>query len=852
MINPPPFVPPHEPPVLGPAPAPGIPAEPVYRKRIVPFVFSDDQRFLLVFQKDIDAWPVVWEQSVAVYDAATGAKAAELESPYAPDEWFDVQYKQINDVMYLAHPKHPPMRLERGLNAAGDAAQWRLFRVEFDMPPLLDENVTDISMKFTPDVEHDVSDTGLREGVLESNVEFFHSLMVGGYFKLSHMRESAGVRIALDVNVPVVGVADGRPDGIYYYRRTGSIIVFGPTVYWGSWVECSKDEYEYSLNHLYKDNSTFAGDMRWQVMVNIVGNGVDDYGILSNEIELQGNWSLVTTEHWYGDLYLQVSRDNGTTWETIRHYEGNSDRNINNTGNEKEWCLMRLRFKCAGDPFDSKIWGGARPGGYARPNAYLESEEAYIHGLVRVTQFVDPNTVRVVEVKHVSGVEPTKVWAQSAWSEARGYPACVGLFEQRMFWANTREKPNTIWASCIDDFENFEYGDKDSDAFVIALAATEQNGIMWLDSLRRFHAATKSRDFSITGGEQDGTPISATSLLIRSESVSGATNAQPVAMDDVLLFVGRSGVRLHELAYSLERDGYIGNDISMLAPHLLEAGVVQLAYARQPDNIIYCLMQDGSLAAMSYAPAEKVNAWARIKLAEGLGTVESICVTPGKYADEVWVCGRRGVMRMASGLGDEADVHLDAAAVVTGEGEGKGVEDWGFYAGGRDADGLGYNWPYPNFDCVVFCKNGSRLHFRNQNFSFDEGDGMYKYYFPREVKGAQRCVIGLPYTGELETMPVDAVFQDGPVAGMMRRIVSVTPNFYETVSCRIGRREAMPPVNFRTTADRMDSLNAPFSGYTMPLAWPAGSSRDETIRVVQDLPFPCTLLGMAVKWEVMG
>jgi hypothetical protein len=62
----------------------------------------------------------------------------------------------------------------------------------------------------------------------------------------------------------------------------------------------------------------------------------------------------------------------------------------------------------------------------------------------------------------------------------------------------------------------------------------------------------------------------------------------------------------------------------------------------------------------------------------------------------------------------------------------------------------------------------------------------------------------------------------------------------------------MPPVNFRTTADRMDSVNAPFSGYTMPLAWPAGSSRDETIRVVQDLPFPCTLLGMAVKWEVMG
>jgi hypothetical protein len=439
------------------------------------------------------------------------------------------------------------------------------------------------------------------------------------------------------------------------------------------------------------------------------------------------------------------------------------------------------------------------------------------------------------------------------------------MYEQRVFWANTRQKPNTIWASAIDDFQNFEYGVDDSDAFVITLAATEQNGIMWMDSLRRFHVSTKSRDFSITGGEQDGAPVSATVYNIRSESVSGATNAQPVVVNDALLFVARHGVRIHELAYSLERDGYIGNDISMLAPQLLEAGVLEIAYARQPDPVLYCLCRDGSLAAFTYAPAEKVNAWSRVKLAgkslkaedlkaetnqtspnlqpsalQAFSTslpVSGICVLPGALGDELWVCAAGVVMRMGTDRGVEAGVHLDCALIVTG----RALHDWGVFA-----DDLSY--PFEKFDVVVFHSGGQRVHFKDLGFS--ENGALY---FPGDaVKNAERCVIGLPYSGELETLPVDAVFQSGPAAGTIRRIVRVTPNFFETVSCRMGRRGVIPPVNFRNTADRMDALNAPFSGYTMPLTWPAGSSRDETIRVVQDLPFPCTLLGLAVDWEVMG
>jgi hypothetical protein len=853
---------------------------------MIPFVFSDDEKFILIFHEVLvpleaddgdveaggDAGAAASDEELAgaiSVIAPDGTMVTDLRCPYLASEWFGIQYKQINDVMFLAHGNHAPMRLERGLNAAGDAAEWHLFELDFNPPVLLDENRTEKSLSFVY--------SGGAEGMLNASDDTFGPGHVGAYFELRHRRVKATAELDLSYNSSTsVGV---MPPGKYYFLQKVVSIHFSPssgssgssgsdegmiTVVFGEWFlvgqgdsAAMSEAWVYASEHLFDDGYPIYGDQwdfqqiqtavdegyAWHTNIKTYSDSSFASGtLLSDSVLVVGDWYLTTTNYWYGTLWVERAVNEGTEslqWERIREYTSQSDRNVSSASGHVDYpCFLRLRYSQKGDPFAGAVWTGSKPSAYAKARAVLESENSYDELLLRVTEVV---SARQAKAKVVSG-EPNDAavtaWAESAWSDARGFPSAVGLYEQRIYWANTRKAPNTFWASAIDDFQNFRAGSKDSDALAVTLAATEQNGIMWLEQLRRFHALTKSRDFSITGGEQDGTPVSATNIIVRSEAVAGAVGVQPVAVGDTLLFAGRGGIRLYELAYSLERDGYIGNDISMLAPDLLAAGIVQVCYARQPDNTIYCLMADGTLAALCYMPAENVNAWGVMRLSDELGPVSGMCVLPGTYSDEVWILAGDKVMRVSTGMGAEEGVHLDCSLIVTGA----ALHDWGVYA--MDAEGGTLSYPFEKFDCVVFKENGGRVHFRDLGFS--ENGALY---FPEEVSGAVRCVIGLPYSGELETMPVDMIFQDGPAAGLVRRIVEVTPHFHETVSCKLGRGDALLPVDFRNTADRMDAVNPAFSGYTAAIKWAMGSSREETIRVVQDLPFPCTVLGLAVKWE---
>lgn len=64
--------------------------------------------------------------------------------PYLAAEFFEVQVKQINDVVYLAHPNHPPRKLSR---VADD--NWKSEEITWKYPPMLDENVED-ELKINP------------------------------------------------------------------------------------------------------------------------------------------------------------------------------------------------------------------------------------------------------------------------------------------------------------------------------------------------------------------------------------------------------------------------------------------------------------------------------------------------------------------------------------------------------------------------------------------------------------------------------------------------------------------------------------------------------------------------------
>ena len=89
-------------------------------------------------------------------------------------------------------------------------------------------------------------------------------------------------------------------------------------------------------------------------------------------------------------------------------------------------------------------------------------------------------------------------------------------------------------------------------------------------------------------------------MCIRDRSVGNAT-----------LFLQRAKRKIRELAYNFDVDGYIAPDMTILAEHVTEGGLTQIAYQQEPNQIVYAVRNDGELVALTYQREQQVTAWHR-------------------------------------------------------------------------------------------------------------------------------------------------------------------------------------------------------------------------------------------------
>ena len=182
--------------------------------RLIGFNFSTTTNFILELG---DLYVRFWSNGVQV-ESAPGVPL-NVASPYLEAQLQDVQYVQINDVMYLAHPSHPVQKLSRISDT-----NWTLAPVAWDYPPFRDENVT--STTITPSA---TTGSGIT---LTASAAVFDPGDVGGYYQVVHKRTTAYVEREISStgasgSLRVIGPWDFRTYGtwtatINIQRRYGS------------------------------------------------------------------------------------------------------------------------------------------------------------------------------------------------------------------------------------------------------------------------------------------------------------------------------------------------------------------------------------------------------------------------------------------------------------------------------------------------------------------------------------------------------------------------------------------------------------------------------------------------------
>ena len=205
-------------------------------------------------------------------------------------------------------------------------------------------------------------------------------------------------------------------------------------------------------------------------------------------------------------------------------------------------------------------------------------------------------------------------WYLGSFSDTTGHASSVTFFEQRLVFAGTTDQPQTIFFSKSGDYENMDANIggtiADDDAIIYTIASNQVNAIRFMTATRTLIIGTAGGEFTVSGGGTDSA-VTPTNILIKKQSNHGAANVDAISVGNATLFLQRAKRKIRELAYNFDVDGYIAPDMTILAEHITEGGLTQIAYQQEPNQIIYGVRGDGEMVGFTYQREQQVTAWHR-------------------------------------------------------------------------------------------------------------------------------------------------------------------------------------------------------------------------------------------------
>jgi len=498
------------------------------------------------------------------------------------------------------------------------------------------------------------------------------------------------------------------------------------------------------------------------------------------------------------------------------------------------------------------------------------------------------------------------VYRMGAWCSANGYPGSVDYFEERLIFAGSNEHPQTIWASASGDYNVMAPGTDDDDAFVYTIAARGVNAIRWIVPQNVLLIGTMGAEWKASSSNSEE-PMSATNISVKRQSTWGSKKVQALLANDVVLFIQRAGTKVRELTEDPNSLSYkyIAPDLSLLAEHITEDGIDDLAYQQEPIAIVWGIRDDGVLLGMTYERTQDVVAWYRFVTD---GEFKSIATIPGTTEDESHIavqrtiegenrvyleyfmpfdwgddrtdcffvdCGLTGdnganmtitgatkadpvVITVASATQDDDDfITIESVAGMTELNEntyklaGKAGSTYTLQdTDGNDINGTGFTTYASGGIAIPVAKTYSGAdHLEGEAVSV-LADGFVLDAVTVEsgnvtIGGYYNKVhIGLGYTGELTPMDIEAGAQAGTSQGKKKRVHGVTLRLKDTMACKVGPdADNLEELDFMTDND---SENEPIPLFTGDKYKELTHDWEASalVTVVQDVPLPLTLLAI--------
>ena len=290
------------------------------------------------------------------------------------------------------------------------------------------------------------------------------------------------------------------------------------------------------------------------------GHGGSGAGTVQNSdvVVAQGSVELTTAGGaWSGTLELQESTNAGGSWVTRKtiessagSYNGSVEYVIDSVKS-----ILRVRIANLSDPANFAQTGCRWTLRELGPRS---------NHFFKISEYIDAKTVRAITENPWLDNYSDHNWALGVFSGNTGYPFSLCIHDERLCLGGSRDQPNTVFASRVNDWNSFIPTTLETSPYTFTIASDSFDTIRSLKSSRQLNVLTDNAENTM-GSRDDNAITSITNISVSSHTNYGSNQTQAIQLADMIWFVMGQGERVRASKYDFASDGQQSIEMSLVA-----------------------------------------------------------------------------------------------------------------------------------------------------------------------------------------------------------------------------------------------------------------------------------------------
>ena len=526
---------------------------------------------------------------------------------------------------------------------------------------------------------------------------------------------------------------------------------------------------------------------------------------------------------WVGTVRLEVATDDGSgnpgAWSTLATYTANTGpANYRDPDNNVVKFFRFVAAAYTSGTIDTSL-------------TYLGGSQV---GVARMTGYTSATVANVEVLSRFYSLSSTVEWDYSTWSDYDGWPWGIEAFGGRLYWG----KGDFVHGSVPDAFRSFDDNvEGDSAPIFRSIGASTDRGILWLLGLQRLIAGTDNSEISIKSSSFDE-PLTASSWFPVDGSTQGSYDLRAVKCDKDGIFVQSTGLRVFALISEQGTLDYSAMDLMAMHEEICDGSpIVSVAVQRQPDTVVWFILENGEARALTYRPAEKVVAWSRVVTD---GQFKQVIACRGKGQDNVYFAIVRNGTQRIERLADLKDCR---------GGKTNCLAD-GFKRFVTTADQTTFAVPHLDGKGVTVWVDGAAVHDQDNLYIVAAG----QVILPPQDAG-KAVVIGLPYVGRWQSTKLAYGAANGTALFKKKRVSQLGMYLVSTMldGLRVGMDFATLRRLTTTKGDKPIAANTLFSSFDADMMSVSSDwSTDSRVCIEHRSPYPFTASSLVMDVQTSG